>query len=123
MLRGFEAARGTTVVVAPCDAPLLRPALVQLLLDQLPGFEASVPQRRRFDPVRAVYERDAVLRELHRIGQPIESPSALVDRLRACFVDEEAMREADPRLVSFIDVNRASDFTRAERALRAEGDV
>ncbi len=119
ILRGFESALGDVVIVAPCDAPLLRPSLVGLLLGELSDHEAAVPHLRALDPVRAVYQRGAVLRELDAAGGNIESPSALVDRLDVALVEEEALRKVDPLLLSFLDVNVAEDFVQADRALDA----
>jgi molybdenum cofactor guanylyltransferase len=121
--RGFESARGDVVIVVPCDAPLIRRRLLALLLDRLGDGEASVPRRGAFDPVRAVYRREAVLREFARSQGSIVSPSALVDRLSAHFVDEATMREVDPDLVSFLDVNFPEDLTRAERLLLENRDL
>ena len=106
---GCEAARGQVLAVAPCDAPFLEPGLVRCLLRTLGGHEAAVPRLQVFDPVRAVYRRDAVLRVLDA-DESIRSPSSLVDRLDAVFLEGSALLEADPGLTSFIDVNRREDL-------------
>ncbi len=110
MIRGFQIAEGERVLVAPCDAPLLRIGLYRLLLDALGGHDAAVPKFDVLDPVRAVYRRDAVLRVLARESEALQSPSALVDRLDAAFVNEGQLRAVDPRLDSFLDVNREEDL-------------
>ncbi len=109
-VRGFEAARGNRVLVAPCDAPLLRTDLYRLLLDSLGHHEASVPKFDVFDPVRAVYRRAAVLRVLATTQEALPSPSSLVDRLDTAFVGPERLRTVDPQLESFLDVNRQEDL-------------
>jgi molybdopterin-guanine dinucleotide biosynthesis protein A len=116
LARGLEAALGELVLVAPCDAPLLRPALYDVLLEALGDRDAAVPKLEAIDPVRAVYRRDAALRVLARESVP--SPSALVDRLSVAFVQEATLRRADPGLVSFLDVNAEEDLRRAD-AMRA----
>lgn len=108
--RGFEIARGERVLVAPCDAPLLRTELYRLLLEALGDHEASVPKFDVFDPVRAVYRKAAVLRVLAASMTPLPSPSSMVDRLDTVFVDAARLRTVDPRLDSFLDVNRESDL-------------
>lgn len=123
ILRGFEAARGDAVLVVPCDAPLLRSALLRLLLERLEGHEAAVPRLGVFDPIRAGYQRTAVRRELERSPDGIASPSALVDRLDTVFVDFPELRSADPHLLSFLDVNRPEDIGRVERAIDSKLDV
>lgn len=111
--RGFLAAKAPVVLVAPCDAPLLRPSLYSALLGILRDHEAAVPRWEAMDPVRAVYRRDAVVRALARDADSVGSPSALVDRLDAVFLEGDALLRADPTRASFIDVNRGQDLTDA----------
>jgi len=114
---GFEAARGDRVLVAPCDAPLLRPALYHLLLDSIGERDAAVPRFDVIDPVRAAYRRKVVLDVLGRSEVP--SPSALVDRLDAVFVDPPRLRLADADLSSFLDVNSQKDLEDVLRRISA----
>ncbi len=115
---GFAVAQGELVLIAPSDAPLLRSALYDGLLSVLGGHEAAVPRHDALDPVRAIYRRDAVLRVLRE--DDVRSPSALVDRLDAVFLEGELLRSVDPALVSFLDVNRREDFETALRASARE---
>ena len=109
--RGFDVARAPIILVAPCDAPLLRPEIYGLLLSQLGDREAAVPRPDVIDPVRAVYRADAVRRVLREAGGALPSPSSLVDRLDAVLVSEAALRAVDPDLLSFRDVNRREDLS------------
>src|SRR5256712_12847524 len=110
IIRGIEVARGERLLVAPCDAPLLRPELYRLLLASLGAHDAAVPKLDVFDPVRAVYRTAALRRILSGPKVDLPSPSSLVDRLDAVFVLEDQLRTVDPRLDSFLDVNDASDL-------------
>lgn len=118
--RGAEAAAGDRIFVAPGDAPLLRPELYVALVGILEDHEAAVPRLDVFDPVRAVYRRDAILRVLCE-DPTVGSPAALVDRLDAVFLEGEALRRADPALASFIDINRKEDLERT--AVLAAGSL
>lgn len=111
--QGFAAARGELVLVAPSDAPLLRGTLFDGLLSVLGEHEAAVPRHEVMDPVRAVYRREAVLRVLRDLH--VASPSALVDRLDAVFLEGKALEAVDPSGVSFLDVNRREDLDGALR--------
>jgi len=110
IMRGIEVARGERLLLAPCDAPLLRPGLYRLLLASLGDHDAAVPKLDVLDPVRAVYQVAALRRILSRPKVDLPSPSSLVDRLDAVFVLEDQLRTVDPRLDSFLDVNDASDL-------------
>lgn len=110
IMRGIEVARGKRLLVAPCDAPLLRPELYRLLLASLGDHDAAVPKLDVFDPVRAVYRTAALRRIFSDPEVALPSPSSLVDRLDSVFVLEDTLRAVDPRLDSFLDVNDASDL-------------
>ncbi len=116
--RGMEAARGDIVLVAPCDAPRIRPELYDLLLERLRSHDVAAPQLEAVDPVRAVYRKGPALRALTRDEVP--SPSALVDRLDAVYVGVSSLRKVDPALESFLDVNTDADLERVEAASREE---
>lgn len=111
--QGLALAQGELVFVAPSDAPLLQPALYDALLAMLDDREVAAPRPAIMDPIRAIYRRSAALRVLQ--GETVASPSALVDRLDAVFLEGEPLRRADPRLLSFVDVNRRQDFKVARR--------
>lgn len=112
--QGFDAARGGVVLVAPCDAPLLQPALYRLLLDVLESHAAAVPRLGVIDPLRAVYRTDAARAGLAE--RDPKCPASLVDGLGPVLVEADALREVDPTLVSFLDANRKEDLRRAVRA-------
>ncbi len=118
--RGLEAAQGSLVLVAPCDAPFLQPRLYDALMGAIGDCDAAVPRLEVIDPLRAVYRREAALHALrHRPAIP--SPSALVDRLDAVFLEGRDLNAADPGLASFVDVNRPEDLAGAQhRVSRAE---
>ena len=116
--RGIEIARGERLLVAPCDAPLLRPGLYRLLLEVLGAYDAAIPKFEVMDPVRAVYRRDRVAKIL-QADRTVPSPSALVDRLNYVSVGPDRIRRVDPDLSSFVDVNSRADLDEVLRRVRA----
>jgi molybdopterin-guanine dinucleotide biosynthesis protein A len=119
--RGAEAAHGDRLFVAPCDAPLLRTDLYRLLGGALEDHQAAVPRIDVFDPIRAVYRTSAVRGLLEKGREGLRSPSAIVDRLDAVFVEAEQLRSIDPRLDSFLDVNTRRDLDEVVLRLHAPG--
>ena len=117
---GFRAARGDLVLVAPCDAPLLRASLYRLLLEVLGDYDAAVPKLDVPDPVRAVYRRDRVIGILEA-SSTVRSPSALVDRLNCTYVPAERLHGIDPDLSSFVDVNTQSALNEVLSRLETSG--
>ena len=116
--RGSEIARGERLLVAPCDAPLLRPGLYRLLLEVLEVYDAAVPKLEVLDPVRAVYRRTRIM-EILEGDRTVRSPSALVDRLNYVSVGPDRIRSVDPDLSSFVDVNSRADLDDVLRRMRA----
>jgi molybdopterin-guanine dinucleotide biosynthesis protein A len=116
--RGAEVAHGDRLIVAPCDAPLLRTDLFRLLGEALGNHQAAVPKLEAFDPVRAVYRTSAVRGLLAKQEGGPPSPSAVVDRLDAVFIEAEQLRSVDPHLDSFLDVNTPADLDEVLRRLR-----
>ena len=116
--RGIEIARGERLLVAPCDAPLLRPGLYRLLLEVLGAYDAAVPKFEVLDPVRAVYRRNRVA-EILQADRTVPSPSALADRLNYVPVGPDRIRRVDPDLSSFVDVNSRADLDEVLRRVRA----
>ena len=116
--RGTEIARGERLLVAPCDAPLLRPELYRLLLEVLGAYDAAVPKLEVLDPVRAVYRRTRAM-EILEGDKTVRSPSALVDRLNYLPVGPDRIRSVDPDLSSFVDVNSRADLDDVLRRMRA----
>src|SRR2546430_557216 len=116
--RGIEIARGERLLVAPCDAPLLRPGLYRLLLEVLGAYDAAVPKFEVLDPVRAVYRRNRVA-EILQADRTVPSPSALADRLNYVPVGPDRVRRVDPDLSSFVDVNSRADLDRKSTRLNS----
>lgn len=111
---GVDAAYATS-----CDAPLLRPAFVERLIELLGPHEIAVPIDGKFHhPLAAVYRRSVVGR--------IDALLA-ADRLRPVFLFDECdtneipvvdLRAVDPDLSSLMNCNRPVDY---EAALAAAG--
>lgn len=112
LCNAFGAVRGTYVVVAPCDVPLLRTEVLELLVGRSSGRDGAVPVVRGYlEPLVAVYKREEALRRfsneletgLGRVGKALEG-------MDICRVEEEDLRRADSQLLSFWNVNSKEDL-------------
>lgn len=118
---GLASLRTDRAFVAPCDAPLLAPALVRLLLEEAGTSLACVPRiEGRAMPVCAVYRREvaAVASALVTGGE--RRARALLGHVETRYVDETALRAVDPTLASFLDCDTREAY---EAALEAAGLV
>jgi molybdopterin-guanine dinucleotide biosynthesis protein A len=101
---------------AACDIPFLKKGLVQTILHHIePGADIVIPKTSKgLEPLCAVYSKKCL--------QPIEQQ--LVKRelkIRKVFqkvnvkkLSETILRENDPDLVSFYNINTHDDLARAE---------
>ncbi|HZX68757.1 MAG TPA: NTP transferase domain-containing protein, partial [Candidatus Elarobacter sp.] len=116
LLSTFSEMRAPWVFAVAGDAPFIDAAFIDRLAASIvPGYEAVVPihgdERRRLEPLAALYEREAFLRE----GLPVllggeGALRAVIDRLRACFVP------VDDACV-FENVNTPDDYARLRGSL------
>jgi len=116
LLSTFSEIRSPWVFAVAGDAPFIDAAFIDRLATSIvPGYEAVVPihgdERRRIEPLAALYDREAFLRE----GLPVllggeGALRAVIDRLRASFVPVD-----DSRV--FENVNTPDDYARLRGSL------
>lgn len=112
------AARAERVFVSACDTPFLRRELVLALLGQCdPDADVVIPiwEDGRLEPLCAVYSKAC----LPHIEARLEAGSAQIIRffamVRVRHVPMASLREADPELKSFLNVNTPSDLAAFQR--------
>lgn len=116
---GLAAANGKAdaVIAVACDAPLIRPELLRLLLTSLDGFDAATPVvegRRQPLPTAHRVSMLSQAEKLLRDGK--RSLQSLLDGLLVKELDEASMKSADPELLSFLNCN---DWASLEEAAEA----
>lgn len=97
--------------VTSCDVPLLQPALIGCLFDQLNSGPAIVPvQGDRVFGMTAIYRT-----RFHvEIGRRIKANNLRVSELATAFdancIDADQLRDIDPNLDSLTNVNSVDDY-------------
>ena len=116
---GLRQAATNSVLLTGCDTPFLQPALLRLVAEAGAGKDASVP---RLDGIpqtlQAAYSRQclpSIESLLQRKRPGLRDMLPLVD---AAYVERDELVTADPRLLSFFNVNTETDLSRAEGLLR-----
>jgi molybdopterin-guanine dinucleotide biosynthesis protein A len=133
-LSGVEAALATArhdrCLVLACDLPLLSAALLAWLADLPCDRDALVPisrvttfdpesdDRRRPQPLAAIYARRCLPRVSALIGAGVRRLSALLECLDVCFVEPDALERIDPDCRSFLNLNSPADLERVRRVLK-----
>ncbi|MGD9636620.1 MAG: molybdenum cofactor guanylyltransferase [Pirellulales bacterium] len=100
--------------VCGCDAPLLRPELIQQMFERLGQQQAVMPfQREQPIPLPAIYRSQVlpIARSLLSRGErSLKSLAAACDTLR---VDVDEFRTIDPELTSLWGCNTPEEYRRA----------
>lgn len=110
----LKVAKGEYVVVVACDMPFISPEVLDFLFKSAQGHDATVPVRENgfIEPLHAVYRREAMIAAVDEaISHGKRRIAAPLDYLKdVVYVPVEKLREIDPGLRTFLNVNRAEDM-------------
>lgn len=121
---GLAYAEADHVLVAPCDAPLLRPQLLRLLISRRNGVDAVVPEALgEPQPAVGVYARSCLPALIQTLNSADRSFRAFLARITVDVVPEELVREADAELASFRNANTREALAEIEAILRRSAPV
>ena len=106
---------------AACDTPFLKKELIEMIVEKIePGLEAIIPEISvELEPLCAIYSKNS----LKRIEQHLSENKLKIqwvfkkDRIKK--IPENLIREKDPDLLSFFNINSPEDLEKAE-ALMAQ---
>ncbi len=110
--KGIQTA--TAAYVTSCDVPLLQPAFVQAVANNLGNADAVVVVEDGFrHPLAAVYRTSIipVIDSLLEAGQ--RRPLFLFDQVETVTVSTQDLISADPDLLSLINLNQPEDYLAA----------
>lgn len=121
LITSFGAAKSDYVIVSPCDTPFLDRAVCNLMISTAIDRDVAIPRVRGYlEPLHAVYARkpgsDAFERTL------ATGERKIVEALRGLNleeVDEDLLRNLDPQLDSFWNLNAPEDVASAEKRMLA----
>jgi molybdopterin-guanine dinucleotide biosynthesis protein A len=107
---GALASTGEAIFVVACDMPCVNPRVVSRLFGLLDDRDAVIPcwKPGMFEPLHAVYRRSALTRYLENHDDL--SLRGMVRALDCRFVPVESLRDLDPGLRTFTNINRIDDL-------------
>lgn len=113
---GLFAAAHEYAFFAACDTPFVKEALIQCLLDAVaPKTDIIIPSTPAgYEPMVAIYKKTCLPAMVWQLERNLLKIQGLFRKVRVRPVDEAALREADPELISFFNVNTPDDLVRAE---------
>ena len=118
---GFENALGDYSVLVPCDTPFLSAKILSLLFDICGGVDSVIPRwpNGYVEPLHAVYwtgsATHAAKTALSNGAMDMRSMISFLRRVR--YVSTFVLKEIDPDLNTFFNINTRLDLRRAEQIL------
>lgn len=114
------------LLLLPCDAPLVKPIVLSFLRSLADGWDAVVPRwpNGYIEPLVAVYDAGKASRaaeEALRAGR--RDMRGLMERINTLYVSTMTIRELDPELETFFNVNTPGDLVLAEEKVKRRGRV
>ncbi len=110
---GMELARNEYVLAIGCDLPFLNADVVNILFEQARGWDAAVPMRENgmIEPLHSVYKRDALHSACQNAIEHGERKIRLpLSMLRVKYVAVELLKNPDPELLTFFNLNTREDL-------------
>jgi molybdopterin-guanine dinucleotide biosynthesis protein A len=113
---GSLAAQGDLIFVAACDMPCINPAVISYLFDCIDDYDAAIPvwNPEMLEPLHAVYRRTALLEYLE--NHDSLSLRAMIRNLSARYIPVDTIKNIDPELLTFTNINKIEDLERINAA-------
>jgi len=110
---GLFYARTSHAFITACDMPFLKGEMVQLLMNNLePQWDVIVPVTREgYQPLCAVYSKRCLKTIENQAAKGAMKISSLYSKVKVKKIFEENLREIDPDLISFFNINTQEDWT------------
>jgi molybdenum cofactor guanylyltransferase len=122
---GLFYTRFSHAFIAASDMPFLKPEMIRLIVQHLePQWDVVVPVTKEgYQPLCALYSQrclraieDQVMRGTMKISQ-------LYSRVKIKKIPEENLRQVDPDLISFFNINTQEDWTLSQKMRATFDDV
>jgi len=116
---GVSEAKGEFIFAVACDMPCVSGAVIKYLFEAVEGYDAAIPrwENGMTEPLHAVYRRQALIERF--AGAEARSMRDLMEGLSVHYVDCRLLRQYDPDLLTFTNINQPEDLARL-RALFPE---
>jgi len=120
-LTGFEKAQGKYSLLLPCDTPFISSQIVSFLLELCVNKDAVIPRwpNGHIEPLQAVYYTKSALnvanKALEDKKQNMHSMIASLKKVR--YVSTLVLKQIDPKLTTFFNINTLKDLRKAEHML------
>jgi molybdopterin-guanine dinucleotide biosynthesis protein A len=120
-LTGFEKAQGKYSLLLPCDTPFVSSQIASFLLELCVNKDAVIPRwpNGHIEPLQAVYYTKSALNVANKAvedkKQNMHSMIASLKKVR--YVSTFVLKQIDPKLTTFFNINTPKDLRKAEHML------
>jgi len=98
-----------------CDMPFINHALVRYLASIAPGFDIVIPAfNGYFEPLHAIYSKDCLDEMKKLLDEDDLVIIDLLDAVKTRYVEMDEIKEFDPDLLSFFNINTKHDLVKAK---------
>jgi molybdopterin-guanine dinucleotide biosynthesis protein A len=106
--------------IAACDTPFLQPDLINSILQIIrPEYDVIIPQTQAgFEPLCAAYSKRCLPLIQHQMIQNRLKIQAFFNKVRVKTISEKILRDVDPELMSFFNINTPEDLKKASLLLK-----
>ena len=113
---GLRASPTEWAVFCACDMPFPSPRLYRALISNRDANDAVVPLvEGRPEPIHAAYSRACLEPIREKLDADRLKISGFFDDVRVCYFTEDRVREIDPDLLSFFNINTRQDLEKANQ--------
>jgi len=123
-LTGFENALGDYSLLLPCDAPFISKEILTFLFDICVNVDAVIPRwpNSYVEPLHAVYRTKsaALAAETALSANKMDMRSMISFLRRVRYVSTIVLKQLDPHLNTFFNVNTKLDLRKAEKICEVE---
>jgi molybdopterin-guanine dinucleotide biosynthesis protein A len=105
---------------AACDTPFLKKELVEAIINQIePQIDAIVPETSKgFEPLFAVYSKKCLKPIEQQLIQKQLKVRSFLSKVKTKYFPENKIREIDPDLYSFFNINAPDDLVIAKKMVK-----
>jgi molybdenum cofactor guanylyltransferase len=114
---GLFYTRFSHAFVSACDMPFLKKEMIQLLIKNLePKWDVIVPVTKEgYQPLCAVYSKRCLKTIEDQVAKGDMKISKLYSRIKVKKIVEESLRQIDPDLISFFNINTQEDLDLSQK--------
>jgi len=121
-LTGFESVKGKYSLLLPCDTPFISIKVAQFLLEICVNKGAAIPRwpSGYIEPLQAAYQTKLALAAAKKALEQgkLDLRSMIACLMGARYVSTMVLRQMDPKLLTFFNINTPEDLKRAESLLK-----